>query len=247
MDPYLLLAAIVFAAAALQAATGVGFGVIGGPVLLAILNDSAAVQISILLNLLIALLMLPFVWKECDRELLWPLLAGLIVGSPLGLLLFLQMNLVTLKILACVFVLFAMYGLVARNRRVVRNAAGSAGSGEKALVGVLAGVMGSSLAMPGPVPASWMAMKGYSKVTIRATILVTFVVAYLVALLLQGFSDGVSELSISYSMQLALPTVAGVLVGHVANKHISENWFRKILLAVLAATVVSLLVTLSGT
>ncbi|MCH8244510.1 hypothetical protein IIB97_01325 [Patescibacteria group bacterium] len=56
---FLILSIAIFAAATLQSATGIGFGVIAGPVLLVVLNDSAAIQVSIILNLLIAMLLAP--------------------------------------------------------------------------------------------------------------------------------------------------------------------------------------------
>ena len=46
-----VLMVAVFGASALQSATGIGFGVIAGPILLILLNDGSAIQISIVLNL----------------------------------------------------------------------------------------------------------------------------------------------------------------------------------------------------
>lgn len=60
MDPqYLFMAIAVFGASALQSATGIGFGVIAGPVLLIVLNSRAAIQISIGLSLMIAAVLVP--------------------------------------------------------------------------------------------------------------------------------------------------------------------------------------------
>ncbi len=56
---FLVLNVAVFGASALQSATGIGFGVIAGPVLLVALNDGSAIQISIVLNLLIAAFLAP--------------------------------------------------------------------------------------------------------------------------------------------------------------------------------------------
>ncbi len=56
---FLILNVAVFGAAALQSATGIGFGVIAGPVLLIALNSGSAIQISIILNLLIASILAP--------------------------------------------------------------------------------------------------------------------------------------------------------------------------------------------
>ena len=98
MDPeFIALNVAVFGAAALQSATGIGFGVIAGPVLLIALNDGSAIQISIVLNLLIAMILTPSLWRQADRQLLPRLLFGLTIGSPLGVLIFLGMDIVFLK------------------------------------------------------------------------------------------------------------------------------------------------------
>ena len=78
---FLILGIAVFAASALQSATGIGFGVIAGPILLVILNDGSAIQISVVLNLLIALLLAPSLVRKSDRRLLKSLLIGLVIGE----------------------------------------------------------------------------------------------------------------------------------------------------------------------
>ena len=100
----------IFGASALQSSTGIGFGVIAGPVLLIVLNDGAAIQISVLLNLLIALLLAPSLRRKSDRRLLKSLLIGLAIGSPLGLLIYLQVDIALLKTFAGVVVLFTFVG-----------------------------------------------------------------------------------------------------------------------------------------
>ena len=60
---FFLLNVAVLVASALQSATGIGFGVIAGPILLIVLNDGSAIQISIALNLLIAV----FCHRSCGK------------------------------------------------------------------------------------------------------------------------------------------------------------------------------------
>ncbi len=60
----LVLGIAVFGASALQSATGIGFGIIAGPALLIVLNDGSAIQVSVMLNLLIALLLAPTLWQK---------------------------------------------------------------------------------------------------------------------------------------------------------------------------------------
>ena len=71
MDATLIaLHAAVFAAALLQAATGIGFGVIAGPIILMVMNSGAAVQVTILLSLLIAVVLAPSLYGQVHKKVL---------------------------------------------------------------------------------------------------------------------------------------------------------------------------------
>ncbi len=241
---FLILVIAVFGASALQAATGIGFGVIAGPVLLIVLNDGAAIQISVVLNLLIALLLAPSLRQKADRQLLKSLVIGLSIGSPLGLLIYLYMDIALLKSFAGLVVLFTLF-LVLRGARASSSLQGNAaGSIEQVSIGVIAGIMGSSLAMPGPVTAAWMSVRGFDKDTIRATILVMFVVAYTIALLLQFALAGISTDTLRLTAILAPPTLAGIFVGEFFSSRISEATFRRLLSTILAFTTIILFATL---
>ena len=102
--------------------------------------------------------------------------------------------------------------------------------------------MGGMLAMPGPLAATWMSVRGYPKQEVRATILAFFIFAYGSNVVLysstSGFSGGVGKLSLT----LAAPLILGVVAGNSISKHVSEAVFRRILLAVLTATIAMLLV-----
>jgi len=236
---FLVLNVAVFAAAALQSATGIGFGVIAGPVLLIALNDGSAIQISIVLNLLIAIILTPSIWQHADRQLLAKLFIGLAIGSPLGLLIFLGMNIVFLKAFAGLAVLLTLVLTVRGSSAPARSLVAS-GDIEQVSTGIVAGIMGASLAMPGPVPAGWMSSKGYSKQTIRATILLMFVFAYFVALALQFGLAGIGADSMRLSAMLAPLTVVGILVGRALINRLTEKTFRWLIVTILASTAVIL-------
>ncbi len=241
---FLILVIAVFGASALQAATGIGFGVIAGPVLLIVLNDGAAIQISVVLNLLIALLIAPSLRQKSDRRLLKSLLIGLAIGSPLGLLIFLHMDIALLKSFAGLVVLSTLFLVLRGDRASSLLQGAAAGRFEQVSIGVIAGIMGSSLAMPGPVPAAWMSARGFDKDTIRATILVMFVVAYTIALLLQFSLAGISTDSLRHTAMLVPSTIAGILVGQFLSSRISEPTFRRLLTIILALTAILLFATL---
>ncbi len=234
----------VFGAAALQSATGIGFGVIAGPILLIALNDGSAIQISIVLNLLIAMILAPSLWQQADRPLLAWLLFGLAIGSPVGLLIFLSLDIVYLKAFAGLAVVLTLVLTLRGSSSRARSLTKTPGNAEKVSIGTVAGIMGASLAIPGPVPAGWMSTRGFSKETIRATILVMFVFAYLVALVLQFGLVGIGADAMRLSALLAPSTVVGILVGRLLSSRLTEQSFRWILMIVLASTAIMLFSTL---
>lgn len=240
-----VLSIAIFGASALQSATGIGFGVIAGPALLITLNDSAAIQISVMLNLLIALLLAPSLRRHFDRRLLKSFLIGLTIGSPFGLMIYLHLDVALLKLLASIVVLFTLYFLLRGDRVSVDFQGDATGNTERIAIGFIAGMMGSSLAMPGPVPAAWMAAKRFDKGTIRATILVMFVFAYAVALLLQSALAGINTDALKLTAVLVPSTIAGILVGQFLSSRISELTFRRLLTMILAFTAIFLVVTIA--
>ncbi len=243
---FLILNIAVFGAAALQSATGIGFGIIAGPILLIFLNDGSAIQISIVLNLLIALILAPSLRQQADRQLLSRLLIGLAIGSPVGLLIFLNMNIVFLKAFAGLAVAYTLFVILRSNREPSHAPTLATKSTEQISIGVMSGIMGASLAMPGPIPAAWMSTRGFSKETIRATILVMFVFAYVVALALQFGLAGIGADTMQLSATLAPSTVIGVLVGRSLVSRITEQTFRYLLVIILASTAIILFSTLIG-
>ena len=243
---FLILNIAVFGAAALQAATGIGFGIIAGPILLIYLNDGSAIQISIVLNLLIALVLAPSLRQQADRQLLSRLLIGLAIGSPVGLLIFLNMNIVFLKAFAGLAVAYTLFVILRSNRAPSHAPTLATKSTEQISIGVMSGIMGASLAMPGPIPAAWMSTKGFSKETIRATILVMFVFAYVVALALQFGLAGIGADTMRLSAMLAPSTIVGILVGRSLANRLTEQTFRYLLVIILASTAVILFSTLIG-
>lgn len=234
----------VFGAAALQSATGIGFGVIAGPILLIYLNDGAAIQISIILNLLIAALLTPTLWKRIDRSVLKFMAAGLLIGSPLGLLIFLNIDVSLLKLGAGIAVVVTLFLVMFDARATPRATRQDPGRPAKLVIGAIAGIMGVCLAMPGPVPAAWMAASGYRRETIRATILAMFVLSYTLALLLQGGLAGIEPQVLRQSGLLVPATVAGILAGIFLGRRISERSYRWILMTVLATTAIVLVFSL---
>ncbi len=241
MDAAMLaLQVSVLVAALLQAATGIGFGVLAGPVILLALNSGSAIQISMLLSLLIALVLTPSLWRRVDWILLKRILFGSLAGFPLGILVFRAVNIDTLKLLAGAAVFY-----------MALSAAGALGGSRPGVgtqrardvgVGVLSGAMNTSLAMPGPPVAARMAVLRHSKDTIRATVLVTFVFSYILAVAFQAALVGIARETLALTASLAPATLGGVVLGRLVAGRFTEQGFRIAIAVLLAATSLSLFI-----
>mgnify|MGYP003987903707 FL=1 len=111
------------------------------------MDSTAAIQVSILLSFVIAILLARGLFKSVDITLLKRLIVGTLVGAPFGILAFQYSDITTLKIFAIVAVLFMIVSALgvfqAKERR------GSPGTAVEGLVGVVSGIMYTVLAMPG--------------------------------------------------------------------------------------------------
>ena len=241
---YLMLATAVFGASALQAATGIGYGVIAGPVFLVAMNGAEAFQLSTLHNLLIAVLLAPLLISHVRWGTLKPLLLGSFLGIAAGLLLQQVIHVGLLKLVSAAMVGFVAITLLRglRGDRAQRHEAENAF--EAGSVGILAGLMGGMLAMPGPLAATWMAIRGYSKREIRSTILSFFIAAYGVNAVFYAVFTGFSGDILWQSVLLSPPLLVGIAVGSIATRWLSEQLFRQVLLTVLVLTLLLLLYSL---
>ena len=118
-DAFFYLFATVCVAAALQAATGAGLGLIVAPVLILILHSSAAVHVAIVLNLLISVLMLPREMPAVNWSLVRWLCLGTALGVPLGVWTLNRVAIDTLELVAgaCVTLAALQLALVRARRR----------------------------------------------------------------------------------------------------------------------------------
>ncbi len=243
MDATLIaLHAAVLAAALLQAATGIGFGVIAGPIILMVMNSGSAVQVTILLSLLIAVVLAPSLYRQVHKKVLGRLLLGTLVGLPLGIVVFLNVSLDVLMLLAALAVLLMALSVSGLLELPLRKGETSRGEAQNLAIGVLSGAMSASLAMPGPVAAARMSSLAFPKETIRATILVMFVFSYSAAFAFQVGLVGFSEAAWSLTTSLLPATLIGVLIGRLLVARISERTFRRLIVVVLVATSLSLFV-----
>lgn len=233
-DLPLILNLAVFAASALQAMSGIGFGVLAGPVLIVVLDSYAAIQISILLSFLIAVLLVPTMLGQIHLRLLVHLLLGVCAGTPLGVMAAAVLDFATLKLVAALVVGFMTVVASGLYAQVLANSTDS--TVRRGAVGAISGALNVSLAMPGPPVAAYMTAIVSGKEKLRATTLALFLVAYPLAFAAQAFGLGITAETWTATLDLAPATIAGTLLGLFLARSIGEPVFRHITVACLAAS-----------
>ncbi|MEM6623162.1 MAG: TSUP family transporter [Pseudomonadota bacterium] len=230
--------AATFAAAFFQSVTGVGFGMIAGPVILVVLHDPSAVVLSSAMSWLIALCLFPWLWRGSDPQMLRRLLLGAALGIVPGVILLSAVDVVVLKAIAGLTI-------ATLTTLIVFGAPGAKrpGAAGDMVAGGLGGLFGGALAMPGPTAAVRMNGLSHSKARVRATMVAFFVLVWPMILLAQWVSLGISAETAWNALKLVPGTLAGLAVGNYAASRVSEDFFRRIVLVLLTLTAASLLGT----
>ncbi len=235
-----LTSLVVCAGTALQVATGVGLGLLAGPVLILSLQSETAIFVAIILNLLVSFALLP----QERGEISWPplrlLVLGTLFGVPLGWLVLRQIDATTLKLFAGVVVLAAVVQLL-----LLRRQAAPGGARRARLVtlvgGGISGFMSGCLAIPGPVAMWTLLQQNIAPSVVRATLRALFVFSYGAAFVVHVGLGGDSGASWRTVAALVPALAVGVALGVVVKRKVREATLHVALRLLLLAMGLSLL------
>ena len=234
-----LTSLVVCAGTTLQVATGVGLGLLAGPVLILSLQSETAIFVAILLNLLVSFALLPAEKGEISWPPLRLLLAGTLVGVPLGWLVLQQIDAPTLKLVTGDVVLAAAIQLLLLRQR-------PAGGGEAARLrtlvgGGMSGFMSGCLAIPGPVAMWALLQRKLAPAQVRATLRALFVFSYGAAFLAHVGFSGAPAAAWSTVAALAPALAVGVALGVLVKRNVRETALHAALRLLLLAMGLALL------
>ncbi len=234
-----LTSLVVCAGTVLQVATGVGLGLLAGPVLILSLQSETAIFVAIILNLIVSVVLLPQERGEISWQPLRLLLVGTLVGVPLGWLVLQQIEATTLKLFTGIVVLAAAIQLILLRRQEAVGG-GKAVRLHTLVGGGFSGFMSGCLAIPGPV--AWtLLQRNISPSRVRATLRAMFVFSYGAAFLVHFGLGG--ETAAGWSIVAALvPALAvGNALGGVVKRNVREASLHVALRLLLLAMGLSLL------
>ena len=244
MELALLLLA-TFIASSVQSATGFGFALIVVPAFLILLNSADAIQTVIIISVIMSVVhflklrsMAPY------GKLKWLILGG-IAGFPAGVFIYKNLDLQSIKMTVAIFIILIS---LQNGWTLIRKNVGQKTQGDnKAMltgIGVISGMFGVAMAMPGPILMLYLSRTTLGKNEIRACMISFFVFAYIGALLLQVFVVGVESKTWTTSAIITPAALAGVYAGHQISKKIDEKLFKGLVLIILILTGIFMLINL---
>lgn len=239
MEIFLVTGVIVLLASITQASTGFGFSIMATPFLLLIYNVHDAIQINIILSIFNSTLMIKKIWRDIDKDLSISLLKGSIVGLPIGILVYMFLDMQYLKITISIIILVLTFLLIL-NIRISQT------RGRDLFSGGISGLLTSSIGMPGPPLLLYFTGAGVEKAILRSTALGFYVFIYSASLAMQIFFNGTNK-NIWLSSLISIPIVLlGIFLGQYLFERINQKMFRIITYIILLFTGFYLLVTSLG-
>lgn len=217
-----LTSLVVCAGTTLQVASGVGLGLLAGPVLILTLQSETAIFVAIILNLLVSLALLPQEKGEISWSPFRVLLIGTLVGVPLGWLVLQQIDATTLKLFAGVVVLTAAIQLLLLDRRNTAASQGASAQRRAWVGGGVSGFLSGCLAIPGPVALWALLQQNIAPNLVRATLRALFVCSYGAAFLVHFGFGGQTASGWSVVATLIPALALGIGLGVVVKRNIRE-------------------------
>ncbi|MCZ4313099.1 sulfite exporter TauE/SafE family protein [Comamonadaceae bacterium G21597-S1] len=235
-DPFTLfiVAAVTLLAFFVRGLSGFGSSLVGVGALSMVLPPAQVVPTYLALELLASLNLLPGIWRHVDWRALGWVVAGSLLGAPLGLALlaWLDPDLVRLLVSASLLVIaFVMLTPSLASRLASRAQAGPLAS---AAVGLTSGVLNGLAAIGGPPVIVYFFAR--ASVTVgRATVIAFILLANTWVLLLAG-SSGVLAGAGWQLITVALPfALIGIWLGQRGFARLDDASLRRLIWRLLAA------------
>jgi uncharacterized protein len=225
---------IILIASVLQTSTGFGFSILATPFLLILFEPTEAIQINLILSFFISSALIMKIRHDIDYVTLKRFMAGSAVGLPVGIVIFLLIDIDYLKTGISILIIALTIMLILKFR-IQQN------KKRDLLVGGLSGSFTTSIGMPGPPLLLYFSGTDTQKETLRSTTLAFYLFIYLISLIIQVTFAGTNK-TIWTSSLWALPVVfLGLYLGQILFNYINQKIFRLFTYIILLFTGIYLL------
>lgn len=171
LDSSLILAIIIaFFSTLIQSLTGFGFAIVSTPLLIMVYDPKEVVVILQVLSVILDTVFVFFIKENIDWKFLKPLLIGSIIGHPIGILIYLFIPVIGLKIFIATIILLFLAMTKLYTQKVQETTA------KTSIVGCLSGILNTSTSMSGPPLILYLTASKRDKASLRATCIAYFTI-----------------------------------------------------------------------
>ncbi|WP_077329470.1 sulfite exporter TauE/SafE family protein [Virgibacillus siamensis] len=221
METIILFSVIILLASVLQTSTGFGFSIVATPFLLVLFDPREAIQINLILSLIISIALILKIKHDIDKRILKRFITGSLIGLPVGISIFLIMDMTLLKLGVGLLIVVLTVLLVLKFRIHQSDR-------RDLVIGGVSGAFTTSIGIPGPPILLYFSGTATSKETLRGTTLAFYLWIYAISLVIQVIVAGTTR-DVWESSLTALPIVIiGLVLGQMLFKWISQDLFRKL-------------------
>ncbi|ANU10825.1 hypothetical protein BBH88_11140 [Planococcus antarcticus DSM 14505] len=225
----ILFIVIILGASVLQTSTGFGFSIVATPFLLLLFSVTDAIQINLIFSLVISGALIFKIRSDIDMDVLKRLVVGSLVGMPVGIAIFMAVDLEKLKLAISLIILLLPVLLIFSFRINQTNK-------RDRFFGGVSGSLTTSIGMPGPPLLLYFSGTNIQKEKLRGTTLAFYLFIYSISLVLQLYFSGTNK-TVWVSSALAMPFVlAGLYLGQLLFKRIDQLSFRFVTYGILLFT-----------
>ena len=213
----------VFIASIIRGFNGFGFSAICISGFSFILPAIEIVPIILILEVIISIFMVPYIWNKIDWNFVLKLLIGITIGSPIGLYLLKYLSPNTTHLSVCLLVVFFSFLLMrGYENKKINNDYG------KFITGIISGTLNGLTTLGGMPVALFLLATSIQPAVIRGSLAALFFLTDIYAFTLSFFAGIVDMTTIFRTIPLIIILPIGVYIGNKFFVKSKEATYRKI-------------------
>jgi len=220
---FIFFALIIFTASIVRGFNGFGFSAISVSGLSFILPPIEIVPIILLLEVFVSIFMIPYIWNKIDWKFVIQILIGIIIGSPIGLLLLKYLSPQITHLIICLVVIFFSLLLMRGYVNLKINNLFS-----KITTGTISGVVNGFSTLGGLPVALFLLVTSIQPAVIRGSLAALFFLTDIYAFTLGFFSGIIDMITIYRVLSIILILPLGVYIGDNFFVKAKETTYRKV-------------------
>ena len=181
------------------------------------------VPIILILEVLISIFMAPYVWNKIDWNMVFKILIGMAIGSPIGIFLLKYLSPEITHLSVCIIIIFFSILLMKgyTNKQLNNNSI-------KVSTGIGSGALNGLTTLGGMPAALFLLITCIQPAVIRGTLTALFFLTDIYAFMLSFFADIVDITTIYRTLPLILVLPIGVFIGDKFFVKSKEALYRKV-------------------